>query len=364
MDSLHTQPTSSAQSAQLELAAATQIEQLQIAHWCALLSYPPSLPTISAQLELHLPPCGELDAWMRAASQASNEQLDTTALYQWGGALYARDSTREVLPQVDACVQSAFERDAGAGAYLAALALARATHRRAKHQLVLANMALVRSLAKRYAGSTASIAELIQEGSIGLLRAVELFDYRRGLRFSTYAVWWIRNAFHRCISEQTSAVRAPTEALRAASVANRFIWSSYGRTGQKLNLDEVAEHLGESVASLQSSCNTRTVSLDRSLEQDGLVTFLDQLVDKMPSVEVQVGNAMLRRSLELSLGKLPALESTILRRRFGLIDGVETPLSVIAREHHLTYDRALQLSRQALRRLRYELERGGLQETS
>ena len=306
----------------------------------------------------------ELVSLTETSEYPTQSHVREASLLAAAEAICARDLTREALAAVDEGVQRSLSLEPlDTGPYLSALELARVAHRTAKHALVLSNLGLVRNLAKRYAGASIPVAELVQEGSIALLRAVELFDYRRGLRFSTYAVWWIRNAFQRCLSEQASTVRAPLGAVRSASRASRFVWKTYGLTGEVPDSAQVAEHLWEAAPSVDGRAQRGQapgVSLRRSVDIDSATVSLDQLVDHKPSVESLVNTAMVRQRLEHSMAKLPKMEAAILRRKFGFGDGEETPLSVIARDYNLSYELAVQLSRQALRRLRHELERGGI----
>ena len=364
-------------AAEQELAAALLIEDTEIAHWSAILSHLPALPIVRAELAQQgvgaemlaridsLASASDESGLAHAGAAGCDGDLEpSTTLAQ---ALRDADSKRLALVIVDAALRRALAGDPRAAAFLLRLSDARRAQQRAKHDLVVSNIALVRYFARRSARA-APMAELVQEGCLALMRAVELYDHRRGVRFSTYAVWWIRQAQNLCVSEQMSAVRAPVGALNEGHRIDNLAWAVYGRTGNKPERDELTE---ETVGGYKAyagpiahRADLRTTSLDESVHVDSNARRIDQLSSGMPRVEGELDMAMLRHTLELGLAKLPVLEATILRQKFGLLDGNEGSLRSIAKRHQLSYDRARTLCEQAMRKLKREFEHLGIVDLS
>jgi RNA polymerase primary sigma factor len=226
-----------------EIAMAERIEQLEIEHFEALLSHAPALDTLVAALAAHMEVPREVHALRKltgsgrgAPARARREH----ALHAAAQRLRELDVARVALADADGAVRRAFAGKRGSVRYLQSVAKARAAQQAAKNRFMTANLRLVVSLARRYKQGLMPLADLIQEGNLGLMRAVERFDHRRGFRFSTYAGWWIRHGFNRALSDKARLVRVPVHLLDDAQRAARASAEAFARTGHAPTRDELA----------------------------------------------------------------------------------------------------------------------------
>jgi RNA polymerase primary sigma factor len=347
-----------------EWELAREIEAREVERWRALLSYPPALESVVAavrgELEVPTPHVDALVTQPRAARESSraNPVLDATAL-----ALRTLDVDRRALPRVDAAVTKRWSERRGARAYLQRVTYARRAHESAKERFVAANLRLVVSLSRRFAGSALlPRTDLIQEGNLGLIRAVERYDYRRELRFSTYASWWIRHYLNRAIADKARLVRVPVHALETATRVERALRASIARTGSPPTLAELVELTGlpeEVVRELKTPMFLQPArSLDSAVHSDGDQTLHDLLADvTQDNAEDEALRVDQARALERAMSVLTAMEAAIVRFRFGFDGGEELTLREVAEKYDLSRERIRQVQAAALNKLRRALER-------
>jgi RNA polymerase primary sigma factor len=275
-------------------------------------------------------------------------------------ALAVRDIrlTRDALVRVVARMRSAGSAGSEERAIAGALAAVRRGEReadRAKGDLVQANLRLVVSIAKKHTGHGLQLADLIQEGNIGLMRAVDKFDYKRGFKFSTYATWWIRQAISRAIADQGRTIRTPVHMVetgnRLATARSRLAQLC----GREPTVDELAVEVGLPVAKAHMALSARRepLSLEMPAGEEGSAQLGDFVAD--PDGPDALGALLRKRFVEGTeelLCTLTEREAQVLRMRFGLDGGVERTLAEIGESFELTRERIRQIETQALRKLR------------
>ncbi len=366
-----------------EVEAARTIESLEIELWEEVLGHPPALEpvlgAVEAALGNSLKEFAGLRRMVKVHRQAKNRfdrrrasrfnrvrraaaeklrVLDIDRLFveraQIEIARMSRGGPTKIIGGVTVYVASS--------AFRAYVARVRGTAERlavAKNRFVAANLRLVVSIARRYNRGRMPLVDLIQEGNLGLIKAVERFDHRRGYRFSTYGSWWIRHAISRALADKGRAVRIPVHMLDTVnriSKATQQIAAREGREPLPAELEAETGIPAEKLEKIRSAWTEEPFSLDKTVNEDDgrkFIDFLqeDEAISPFDDIAAGAWNDELRRLL----GDLTPMEARILRWRFGLDDEDELTLKEIGDKYNLSRERIRQLQEQALGKLRSRL---------
>jgi RNA polymerase primary sigma factor len=371
-----------------EFPVARRLEELELACWVEILSYPPIVECVLAWCATALGSVpAELDAVHRAASlrraRRSSAHRDRLRKLAERAAERIRQQDRDrdvmrfVLGEIEKLASEVPGRSIATRlgiaphakpfhSYLGRVRAAYARAQAAKSAFVTANLRLVMVLARRFDFGGMPLSDIVQEGNLGLIKAVDRFDYRRGYRFSTYASWWIRHAIQRALADKSRAIRLPVHLLDASTriaKAERALTSKLGRVPTCDELQQATEIPAQKIERTGLAARA-VVSLDKTVdgEEDGrklLEIIGDPNAENRTHVDSLVDRAM-ASELRAEVDRLTPVEAEIVRLRFGLDTDEAMTLKQIGDRHGLSRERIRQIQETALEKLRKALRRRDL----
>ena len=293
-----------------------------------------------------LPPIDDLDILLEDEEEIDLEQIDMSVpegvSVEDPVRMYLKEIGKVPLLEADEEIELALKMESG--------------DEEAKKKLAEANLRLVVSIAKRYVGRGMLFLDLIQEGNMGLIKAVEKFDYRKGFKFSTYATWWIRQAITRAIADQARTIRIPVHMVETINKLTRVSRQLLQELGREPSPEEIAEEMDMPVDRVREiqKISQEPVSLETPIgeeEDSHLGDFLPD--DEVPAPSEAAASAILKEQISEVLSTLTDREQKVLRLRFGLDDGRSRTLEEVGKEFNVTRERIRQIEAKALRKLRH-----------
>jgi RNA polymerase primary sigma factor len=365
-----------------ELTAARNIETVELRLWAHLLGHPgllePVLAYVERSIENSAPDFQQLRKMARSVKRKRTVESRREYHRQCEAAarvIYTLDMDRMMLLAVLGEVRRVARREQGhlfghrvhvnvsSRSFRQFLGQVRSLFneaQRERNEFVKANLRLVVSIAKRFNHGRMPLSDLIQEGNIGLIKAVERFDYKRGYRFSTYASWWIRHAISRALADKGRAVRLPVHMLDAHHKVTRATRELSTRLGRAPNTEELAVATGlgvEKVERLQGYLADPSLSLDRAVSEQDDRRFVEMLCDpESDAPSDRVMQESVNQQVLATMKELKPIEADVLRKRFGLGGGRELTLKEIGEAYKLSRERIRQIQEQALGKIRRALE--------
>lgn len=367
-----------------EFAAAQRIEVSELILWSHLLQYPQTLSLILAVLEKEEPSLKkDLLAFNKLARRISKRSRPATLktfqsqTNKLADKIHRFDLDRHILDQVMNVITSLKAKNSSRikiavplakhlrtksflNFYQQALTMHIEAHR-ARNEFIKANLRLVVSIARRFNHGRMPLSDLIQEGNIGLIKAVERYDYRRGFRFSTYASWWIRHSINRALADKGRAVRLPVHMLDAYHKVVRNTNELTFKLGRTPTPEEISSTSGiaiEKVERLQGALLEQSYSLDRNVSDDDDRHFVEMIVDEnIVSPTEKINEEVVTDEVQQLLFELKPIEADVLRKRYGLVGERELTLKEIGETYSLSRERIRQIQEQALGKLRRALQR-------
>jgi RNA polymerase primary sigma factor len=361
-----------------EFTAAREIEALEIMLWEAVLAYAPGIPHVLGAVEVVVPPTNEVRAVRKAADEpdvrtfakiskkaARRLRADDVDHLFIDAALGAIDRLALGIGTRGATVRQP-GRVRAVAEWLRKVDSANRAAADARNDFVKANLRLVVSIARRFNHGRMALADLIQEGNLGLMKAVERYDYRRGFRFSTYASWWIRHAISRALADKGREVRLPVHMIDAQhrlTKARRALTGKLGRQPTSEELATATQMPLDKIEKMRSWLLEQSISIDKPVGDDeGRV--LGEVLEDPDREEVSPTEDLeweaLTSEVRDLLRELRPIEADILRQRFGLGTEQELTLKEIGDKYNLSRERIRQLQEQALAKMRRALARRDL----